>query len=364
MNLGMERLAIGIAQRALLARVSPGSVRRQLTGKHYPSAPPPDGRRVRLGVVQLEGRLYARLSDYIEQVCQLTRRAVEDGAQLVIFPEDTGSYPLAGLIPGIERLTSGGKGKPPSEAVREGSAPVLFLFRILAPAASQAHHVAFSTLARSCGAYILAGSTLTLDSARRVYKEVRLYGPDGALLMTQRKTHLFPTEALWGMSRDEVINVIQTPVGVLASPICMDHTYFEPVRIAWLQGAEIIIDPAADAARYEFWAQRRGVWSRVQESPAYGVHALMVGHILGNEFGGRSGVYAPLALSPNGDGVLAQAATGDAEEVFCATVDLEALRAYRRERAPDFNVALYRKYTPQAYMQARAARQNGRRVVA
>jgi len=144
----------------------------------------------------------------------------------------------------------------------------------------------------------------------------------------------------------------------------MDHTYFEPIRVAWLQGAEIIIDPAADAARYEFWAQRRGVWTRVQESPAYGVHALMVGHILGDEFGGRSGVYAPLALSPTGDGVLAQATTGDTEEVFCATVDLEALRAYRREHAPDFNLALYRKYTPQAYMQARATRQNGRRVVA
>jgi predicted amidohydrolase len=361
MNATLERIVTGIAQRGLLACAQTGGIRHQLASKRYPSAPPPDGRWVQLGVVQLEGRLCARVADYVEQVYQLTRRAVEDGAQLVIFPEDTGSYPLAGLIPGIERLASGGKGEPASEAVRGGSAPVLLLFRILAPAASQVHHATFSTLARSCGAYILAGSTLALDGAGHVYKEARLYGPDGALLMTQRKTHLFPTEALWGMSRDELIHVIKTPLGALASPICMDHTYFEPIRVAWLQGAEIIIDPAADAARYEFWAQMRGVWARVQESPAYGVHVLMVGNILGNEFGGRSGVYAPLALSPNGDGVLAQAATGDAEEVFCATVDLEALRAYRRDHAPDFNLELYRRYTPVAYMQARV---HGGRVVA
>jgi predicted amidohydrolase len=358
-----ERLLGPLAQRFLMARAAPGAIRRQLAAKPYPSAPPPDGRQVRLGVVQLEGQLHRQIGDYVEHVASLTRRAVENGAQLVIFPEDTGSYPLAGLIPGIERLASG-KGKPPSEAVRGWEAPVLLLFRLLAPAASRAHGLTFSALARLTDAHILAGSTVVLDDAARVYKEARLYGPDGALLMAQRKTHLFPAEALWGLSYGDVIHVAQTSVGTIAAPICMDHTYFEPIRAAWLRGAEIIIDPAADAARYEFWAQRRGVWGRVQESPAYGVHALMVGHILGNEFGGRSGVYAPLALTPQGDGVLAEARTGDMEEVFCVTLDLEVLRAFRREHAPDFNLELYRQYTPAVYAQAHERRSRGRRMVA
>ena len=45
---------------------------------------------------------------------QLVLRAVQGGAHLVVFPEDTGSYPFAGLIPGIERMVgeeAGGSSK-------------------------------------------------------------------------------------------------------------------------------------------------------------------------------------------------------------------------------------------------------------
>ena len=351
------------AQGALRLRASPRAIRRQLARESYPVAPPPNGRQVRLGVVQWEGRICTRVADYVAHLYRTARRAVEDGAQLIVFPEDVGSYPLAGLVPSIERIVSGGADSSASEAVRSGAAPVLLLFRLLAPAARMIHGTAFSLLARSFGTHILAGSTIAVDHAGRVYKEAHLYGPGGRLLMAQRKTHLFPTEGVWGLSRDDLIHVVQTPVGALSSPVCMDHTYFEPIRIAWLKGAEIIIDPAADVARSNFWLQSRGVWARVQESPAYGVHALMVGEILGNEFGGRSGVYAPLPLTPRGDGMLAQARTGDTEEVFCTTLDLEAMRAYREAHAPDFNLPLYRKYIPSAYARARADRINGRRIV-
>lgn len=341
-------LPLKAGQLALRLRVRPGAIREQLRRERPVIAPPPDGRQVRLGVVQLAGRLYRRASDYAAHLSDLTRRAVADGAQLLVFPEDTGIYPLAGLIPGIERLLAS-RGESGDQAVRTGAAPVLDLLRLLAPAARSIYQVVFSTLAQSCGVHILAGSTVALDAAGRVYKEAHLYGPDGGLLLAQRKTHLFPTEALWGLSRDDLVHVAKTPLGVLASPICMDHTYFEPIRVAWLKRAEIILDPAADAARYSFWKQARGVWARVQESPAYGVHALMVGHILGQVFGGRSGVYAPLPITPHQDGIVVQAKTGDSEEVFCATVDLEALRTYRREHRPAFNLALYNRYLPAVY---------------
>jgi predicted amidohydrolase len=364
MNARVERAAVYIAQRALNWRASSQAIRQQLAHAVYTQAPAPEGKHVRLGVIQFQRRLFGRVSDYVAHLYALTRQAVEDGAQLVILPEDTGSYPLAGLIPGIELFVTKGGRAEASEAVQSGAAPVLALLRILTPVARRVYMTTFATLARSFGVHILAGNTLAMDQGDHVYKEVHLYGPDGMLLLVQRKTHLVAAEARWGLSFDREIHVAHTAVGVLAAPICMDHTFYEPIRIAWLQGAEIIIDPAADPARYNFWTQARGVWGRVQESPAYGVHALMVGRILGSEFGGRSGVYAPLALSPHGDGVLAQARTGDTEEVFCVTLDLEALRAYRREHAPDPNLSLYRRYLPAAYVQARAARANGRRVIA
>jgi len=347
-----QDLPLKVAQQALRARAHLGALQDQLEREVLLPAQPPDGRSVRVGVVQLEGRLFARAADYAAHMARLCRQALKEGAQLLVFPEDTGSYPLAGLLPFLERLLAGGGQASPGDAVRQGEAPVLTLFRVLTPAARAVHQLTFSTLARLGRVHILAGSTLALDEAGRVYKEAHLYGPDGTLLLAQRKTHLFPTEALWGLSRGEEIQVVTTPCGRLAAPICMDHTYFEPIRIAWLQGAEIILDPAADAARYNFYTQARGVWSRVQESPAYGIHCLMVGRILGNEFGGRSGVYAPLALTPHGDGIIAQARTGDTEEVFCATLDLELLRRYRGSYGSAFNLALYRRYLPAAYAQS------------
>ncbi|NLG51675.1 MAG: nitrilase [Chloroflexi bacterium] len=361
----LERALTALGSKLLLTRVNPAAIQRQLQRERYTPAPPPDGHRVRVAVVQLEGRLFSRARDYVAHIYRLVHQAVSDGAQLVVFPEDTGNYPLAGLIPGLERIVSGGGQGSAAENVTSGQAPVLALFRLLAPAAQRVYSTTFATLARSFGAHILAGSTITRDAQGRVYKEAHLYSPDGRLRMTQRKTHLFPTEAVWGLSHDDTIQVVETPVGALAAPICMDHTYFEPIRVAWLQGAEIIIDPAADAARYNFWAQARGVWGRVQESPAYGVQACMVGHILGQEFGGRSGVYAPLALTPKGDGVLAQAATGDSEEVVIADLDLDAMRAYRRAHAPNWNLALYRKYIPAIYARApgEAGQMTGRRVI-
>jgi len=355
----LQYLLLKLGQKFLQQRASLGAIRRYLAQQDHPLAPPPDGRQTRLGVIQLEGQLYTRAIDYVEHIYQLVHQAVQEGAQLIIFPEDTGSYPLAGLIPQIERLTSSREAAP-AQAVQEGKAPVLTLFRLLAPAARAIYQTTFSTLARSFRVHILAGSTIALERNGRVFKEAHLYSPEGKLLLSQRKTHLFPTEAIWGLSAGSRIQVAHTPVGTLAAPICMDHTYFEPIRIAWLLGAEIIIDPAADAARYNFWLQSRGVWGRVQESPAYGVHALMVGKILGVEFGGRSGVYAPLEMTPARDGILAQAHSGDKEEILIAQVDLEALRQYRHEHRPRFNLDLYRRYIPTIYLQAQG-RAGGRR---
>ncbi|MHB1293401.1 MAG: nitrilase-related carbon-nitrogen hydrolase [Anaerolineae bacterium] len=360
MSAGVLGRLLPAAAAALRLRVNPDAIRRQVERMVAHTAPPADGASVRVGVVQWEGRLERHVADYTAHAVDAALRAVADGAQLLVFPEDTGSYPLAGLIPGIAGLVSGGVGEP-AAAVQGGDAPVLALFRVLAPVARRAHEAVFATLARACGAHILAGSTLALEG-ECVFKEARLYGPDGSLLLTQRKMNLTPTEEHWGLSRGGSVQVARTPVGVLATPVCMDHTYYETARSAWLQGAEILIDPAADPNPYNPWLQARGVWARVQESLAYGIHALMVGSILGNVFGGRSGVYAPLAMTPRGDGVLAQARTGDAEEVLCATLDLRAVRAFRHTCGLELNLPLYRKYVPDLYEAAPAGASGKRRV--
>ena len=89
----------------------------------------------------------------------------------------------------------------------------------------------------------------------------------------------------------------------------------------------------------------------------------MVGDFAGFTFQGRSGVYAPLEMPPNGDGIIAQAETVDREEILLADLDLAALRRFRQEQGPDFNLALYKKYLPRVYEAYRRMEVAGRRVV-
>jgi predicted amidohydrolase len=340
----------------------PSLVRKALAGRDFPRAPRPTGDTIRVGVVQLELHFITSAAGYAEKMYELTRQVVEGGAQLVIFPEDTGTH-LLGLLPGVEELA---EGTPLREAITQMAGQdtqVAEIFKAVAPGARRIYEATFSTLAQGFGVHIVAGSILLPDKRRDLYNVGYFYGPDGRLIGTQKKTHLFIIEQEWGLACHDEIQVFDRPLGVIAFPICMDHTFFEPIRVAWLQGAEVIIDPSANPAPYDYWEQMRGVWSRIQESPAYGILCCMVGDFAGFTFRGRSGVYAPLEMTPNGDGIIAQTETVDREEILLADLDLAALRRFRQEQGPDFNLALYEKYQPRVYEAYRRMEVGGRRVV-
>lgn len=96
----------------------------------------------------------------------------------------------------------------------------------------------------------------------------------------------------------------------------------------------------------------RGIWPRVQESRVYGVQSCLVGELLGLTLTGRAGIFAPLELTPAGDGILAQAQHFEREDVVVvADLDLGALRRLRATRGVHlgFNLALYRRYFPRVY---------------
>lgn len=340
----------------------PSLVRRALAGRDFPRAPRPTGDTLRVGVVQLELHFITSAAGYAEKMYELTRQAVEGGAQLVILPEDTGTH-LLGLLPGVEDLA---EGAPLDEAIAQMSGQdvqVADVFKAVAPGSRRIYEATFSTLAQGFGVHIVAGSILLPDRRGDLYNVGHFYGPDGRLIGTQKKTHLFIIEQEWGLARHDEIQVFDTPLGMIAFPICMDHTFFEPIRVAWLQGAEVIIDPSANPAPYDYWEQMRGVWGRIQESPAYGILCCMVGDFAGFTFRGRSGVYAPLEMTPNGDGIIAQAGTVDREEVLLADLDLATLRRFRQEQRPDFNLTLYEKYLPRVYEAYRRMEVEGRRMV-
>jgi len=340
----------------------PGLVSSALSRQTFPRAALPSRDRVTVGLAQMRMELVAGADEYALHAYELTRAAVERGAQFVAFPEYTGAL-LLGLLPGVRELASG---RTMQDAINDltGGAEVSVgdVFRAVAPAARKIHMDTFSTLARKFGIHLMAGSIILPGEDGKLYSHAHLFAPDGRLVGTQRKLHLFVSEEGWLTPGNELC-VFDLPFGRVAMPICMDYTFWETARLAFLSGAEILIDPAADDAGDREWLAARGIQMRVQESPCYGLHVFIVSDLFGLHWRGRSSVYAPVGLLPPGQRALAQAHSDDQEEVVVCELNMAALRAFRAEHSPDFNVPLYEKYLPRVYADYGASEQNGRRII-
>jgi len=341
--------------------------------------------RVRVAAVQMRLRLIGDVTEYAQMIASRARDAAALGAQLIVFPEDSGTH-LAGLLPGLDNLPDDVSLAQATGAVAGPGVRPSEILRFIGPAIRVAYTATFSEVARRLGVYIATGSAMLPDEHGAVLNVGYLFGPDGALLGQQVKCHLLPLEASWGLEAGDDLRIVRTPVGALGFPICMDATYFETSRILAGLGAEVIMIPACDvqedravgAARasigearggaapapYNAWKALRGLWPRVQESQTYGVHAAMVGRFLGMTVTGRSAVLAPVELTPDGSGVLAQAASWDQEEIVVADLDYGALRELWRtsDVAEGFNLALYRKHFPGAYEDYMRRHAGGRRI--
>jgi predicted amidohydrolase len=307
--------------------------------------------KVRVAAVQMRLELTRDAKAYAEKIYGLTKEAVDQGAELVVFPEGSGA-PLLGLVPGVEKLASKGLA---AAAVETAGTDVLVaeLFRVISPAVKRIYETTFSTLARDFQVYIITGSAFLEDDDGKMRIIGYLFGPAGELIARQRKLHLVPMEAAWGFEPGSDLEVLDTPLGRLAFPICMDATYFETFRIARQRGVDIVAVPSANNEEFLFWRVMRGIWPRVQESQVLGVSAAAVGNILGMPFTGMSGLLAPLEMTSSGDGWLARASSSEDEEVVVGDLDLDALRRFRDENALDFNVPLYEKHLPDAYDRVR-----------
>jgi len=195
----------------------------------------------------------------------------------------------------------------------------------------------------------MSGSYVVLDNGSLVNRAF-LYGPDGNVIGNQDKVHLMPQEAEWYIKRGQAFSVFETDLGNLALPICMDATYYETFRILEHLGTEIVLLPIANLEKYNYWLALRGIWPRVQESQLYGIKSALVGSLAGFTFTGRSGIFAPLELTPGQDGVLAEVESYDREAMAIANLDLEALAVLRRNHPwRDRNPVLYKRYFPEIY---------------
>lgn len=108
---------------------------------------------------------------------------------------------------------------------------------------------ALSDAAKKNKITLVGGSIFEKANDGKFYNTAPVFGPDGTLLGTYRKTHI-PEDILYHEKHyfapgDTGVKVFDTPVGKVAVLICYDQWFPEAARIATLMGAEIILYPTA-----------------------------------------------------------------------------------------------------------------------
>ena len=233
-------------------------------------------------------------------------RAAELGAELVALPEN------------FAYMREEGGGRSPVAEGPEG--PIVGFLRDQA----KRHGV------------LLAGGTFPEeipDDPERVYNTAVLCAPDGELLASYRKIHLFDvalpgatlTESK-GVAPGDTPVVADTPAGRIGLSVCYDLRFPELYRELSRQGAEILLVPSAftvptGSDHWEVLLRARAIENQafVIAAGQHGVHSRK------RRSYGRSLIVDPWGV------VLATAADG--EGLALANLDFEALRQVR-ERLP------------------------------
>jgi predicted amidohydrolase len=251
-----------------------------------------------VSVVQLDSRADTernrrRMRSFVDE-------AAQRGADLVAFPEmatymgDVSRYPaVAETVPGPTTRT-------------------------------------LAAAAREHGIYVHLGSLLeSIPESDRVHNTSALIGPDGSLLATYRKAHLFDVDG--GVEHHEsdhvapgeTVTTAETEVATFGLSICYDLRFPRLYRALAMQGAEVLFVPAAFSLHTgkDHWEPL--LRARAIENQAYVIAPAQTGDKPGTyETYGRS-----LVVDPWGT-VVSKAS--DREGLFTTTIDLDLLGETRR----------------------------------
>ncbi|MBC7076930.1 MAG: carbon-nitrogen hydrolase family protein [Synergistales bacterium] len=230
----------------------------------------------------------------IEKALKALPKAIEVGAELVVFPEtattgfDTGLskeelWDLVDFVPGKA-----------TERIQEA-------------AAEHRIYIVWPTYERGKDRGV-------------VYNSAILIGRNGDIVGTYRKTHPFPGELVefggWTTPGDRA-DVFETDLCTLGMIICYDGDFPDLSTTLALKGAEVIVRPSALLRTYDHW------WA-TSFARAYDNHVYVVAvNAVGGDGGGNYYFGHSMIIAPNG-WKLAQGRC--AEEVVYATLKEDALK--------------------------------------
>lgn len=199
---------------------------------------------------------------------------------------------------------------------------------------------AAAELAKSLAIHLHIGSTAILREDGKVANRAFLFGPDGELVATYDKIHMFDVDLDKGESWRESATyepgtkavVATLPFGKLGFAICYDVRFPQLFREESLSGANIITAPAAftrQTGEAHWHALQR---SRAIENGAFMISAAQAGtHEDGRETYGHSIIIDPW-------GKVLAVAGGDGPEIVYADIDVSQ-SATARAKIPNLKNA-------------------------
>lgn len=173
-------------------------------------------------------------------------------------------------------------------------------------------------------AFVLGGSFVERAERGRFHNTCFLVGPDGALLMTYRKMHVFGYRSKEAdlLTAGDSVTVAQTAIGTMSATTCYDLRFPELYRGLVDAGAQVVLVPSAwPMERLDHWAVLNQV--RALENQMYVVACNMAGEEGGTTLAGNS-----MVVDPWGE-VIARADAG--EQILLAELDMDRLHHLREE---------------------------------
>lgn len=190
---------------------------------------------------------------------------------------------------------------------------------------------AVAEAARRSEVFLVAGSIPELEG-EKLYNSSFIFSPDGDLMGSHRKLHLFDVDVPDGITFKESetlcpgshITVLDTELCKLGVAICYDMRFPELLRLMTIKGAELIVIPGAfnmttGPAHWDPLVRTRAIDNQVYlaaASPATNGNASYMAY-------GHS-----MIVDPWGD-VLAQA--GYSEEIIYADVEISRIKEIRNQ---------------------------------
>ncbi|MBS3976472.1 MAG: hypothetical protein KGZ75_07065 [Syntrophomonadaceae bacterium] len=310
---------------------------------------------LKVACVQQKVKIFPNDEAFAAEIYRYMQEAKAQGCGLIVFPEGVGAMLAAQYLPaplvkvlmaayndddstGLRQMGKKLLGKVVDTASAVQDLPGIFK-RTLSEhglAMRRSYLSIFATAARQHSMYVVAGSSYLPDEVTgRIVNASYLFDPDGKALGYQSKIHLY-IEDVHLCTPGSDIKVFATDFGKLGITICYEGMFPEVGRFMVMQGADALINVSACPGERCFRKIRAGAWSRVQDNQVFGLHSCLVGkNDLSLKFKepycGLSSILAPIDLTPDHSGVLAQASSLDKEELVVASWDFDALRTAAAE---------------------------------